>query len=151
VRLQRAVLQQYKVATPYARVGDVLTVNGGDVAKALGLVPEWAAAPHGRPRWSDRIVAMVPNAGDTVPPAFRVVGDARVFEAQFDWEVRGAGGGRIAGGPSQACVCCDWARFSIDVDLSGLPSQPITLVLWEPSARDGTPVGTVEIPLRLQT
>ena len=46
VRLQRAVLQQYKVATPYARPGDVLVVNGGDVAKDYGLVPGWAMEPQ---------------------------------------------------------------------------------------------------------
>jgi hypothetical protein len=82
---------------------------------------------------------------------FRVVGDARVFEAQFRWEVRDANGAALAGGPARTAGCCEWARFFVDVDLTGAgaPAQPLSLVLWEPSAADGRPLGTVEIPLRL--
>jgi hypothetical protein len=147
VRLQRAVFQLYGVATPYARPGDVLVVNGGDVAKVYGLVPDWAMAPHGVPRWSDTILVLVPSAGDTLGPAFRAVGDARVFEAQFHWEARAANGAVLREGPAHTSTCCAWARYLIDVDLTGLPSQPITLRLYAPSARDGTPTGVVEVPL----
>ncbi len=147
VRLQRAVLQQYRLATPYARPGDVLVVNGGDVAKDYGLVPDWAAMPHGVPRWSDRILVFVPDAGAVVGPTFRVVGDARVFEAQFRWEVRAADGTVLRGGPADASTCCEWARFLVDVDLTGVAPQPVRLVLFEFSPADGAPRGTVEVPL----
>jgi hypothetical protein len=134
---------------PYANPGDVLTVNGGDIAKDVGLIPDWAASPHGRPRWSDRVLVTVPNAGETVPPTFRVIGDARVFEAQFAWELRDAGGQPVAGGHARAATCCNWACFFFDVDLSGLAPQRLTLAVWQPSARDGAPTGTVEVPLQL--
>jgi hypothetical protein len=45
VRLRPAVFQRYKVATLYASLGDVLVVNGGDVADDYGLMPDLAMAP----------------------------------------------------------------------------------------------------------
>jgi S1-C subfamily serine protease len=45
VRCQRAVFQQWKVAEPWAEAGEVTIANGGDVAKALGVLPVGAATP----------------------------------------------------------------------------------------------------------
>ena len=45
VRCQRAVFQQWKVATQFATTNQVLIANGGDDAKDAGLVPASAAAP----------------------------------------------------------------------------------------------------------
>jgi hypothetical protein len=39
IRLQRAVLQEWKVNRPWARVGDVTVANGGDVGKEAGIFP----------------------------------------------------------------------------------------------------------------
>jgi putative serine protease PepD len=45
VRCQRAVFQQWKGAEPWAKAGEVTIANGGDVAKALGVLPADAATP----------------------------------------------------------------------------------------------------------
>ncbi|GEM_PF-6899357 len=45
VRCQRAVFQQWRVATQFATTGQVLIANGGDNAKDAGLIPAAAAAP----------------------------------------------------------------------------------------------------------
>lgn len=45
LRCQRAVFQQWKVATQFATTNQVLVANGGDNAKDAGLVPASAAAP----------------------------------------------------------------------------------------------------------
>jgi hypothetical protein len=45
LRCQRAVFQQWKVATQFATTNQVLTANGGDNAKDAGLVPATAATP----------------------------------------------------------------------------------------------------------
>jgi spore germination protein YaaH len=37
IRLQRAVIQQWKVDTPWAKAGEVTVANGGDVAKEAGM------------------------------------------------------------------------------------------------------------------
>ena len=37
IRLQRAVIQQWKVDVPWAKAGEVTVANGGDVAKEAGM------------------------------------------------------------------------------------------------------------------
>lgn len=49
VRCQRAVFQQWRVATQFAATNQVLIANGGDNAKDAGLVPASAAAPQPAP------------------------------------------------------------------------------------------------------
>lgn len=44
-RLQRVVIQQWKIDTPWAKAGDVTVANGGDVAKDAGLFPPKALLP----------------------------------------------------------------------------------------------------------
>jgi hypothetical protein len=45
MRTQRAVLQQWLVDVPWARAGQVVFANSGDLAKEAGLIPPEAAAP----------------------------------------------------------------------------------------------------------
>lgn len=47
VRLQRAVIQQWKVDVPWAKAGQTTVANGGDIAKEAGLFPREALAPTG--------------------------------------------------------------------------------------------------------
>ena len=49
VRLQRAVIQQWKVDVPWAAAGQVTVANGGDVAKEAGLLPADVLAPMPAP------------------------------------------------------------------------------------------------------
>ena len=46
IRLQRAVIQQWKVDVPWARAGPVTVANGGDVGKEAGLFPAGAITPR---------------------------------------------------------------------------------------------------------
>lgn len=49
VRLQRAVLQEWKVAEPWAKPGEVTVANGGDVSKAADVFPWKAMRPVAPP------------------------------------------------------------------------------------------------------
>jgi len=49
IRLQRAVIQQWKVGVPWAIVREVTVANGGDIAKELGLFPAVALVPQPPP------------------------------------------------------------------------------------------------------
>lgn len=49
VRLQRAVIQQWKVDVPWAHAGDVVVANGGDVGKEAGLYPTSVLTSQNRP------------------------------------------------------------------------------------------------------
>ncbi|MCS6801352.1 MAG: hypothetical protein RMM58_02665 [Chloroflexota bacterium] len=46
VRAQRKVFQQWKVDVPWARAGQVVVANGGDVGKEAGLYPAQALVPR---------------------------------------------------------------------------------------------------------
>jgi putative serine protease PepD len=45
IRCERATFQYWRVATPFARSGDVTQVNAGDLAKQFGIVPAPAQSP----------------------------------------------------------------------------------------------------------
>ena len=45
IRLQRALIQQWKVDVPWAKAGQVTVANGGDVGKEAGLFPLGATTP----------------------------------------------------------------------------------------------------------
>jgi len=49
VRLQRAVIQLWKVDVPWAKAGETTVANGGDVAKEAGLFPPDATTPQRSP------------------------------------------------------------------------------------------------------
>ncbi len=49
LRAQRAVIQQWKVAVPWAEAGGVTIANGGDIAKESGLLPQDALEPEEAP------------------------------------------------------------------------------------------------------
>jgi hypothetical protein len=50
IRLQRAVLQEWKEDVPWARAGQVTVANGGDIAKELDQLPAFALLPDTTPR-----------------------------------------------------------------------------------------------------
>ena len=45
IRLQRAVIQEWKQDVPWAKAGQATVANGGDIAKEAGLFPQAALAP----------------------------------------------------------------------------------------------------------
>jgi hypothetical protein len=49
IRLQRAVIQQWKEAVPWAKAGEVTVAKGGDIAKEMGLFPAEAVSPEAPP------------------------------------------------------------------------------------------------------
>ena len=58
IRTQRAVLQEWKEAVPWASAGEVTIANGGDIAKELGALPAAALVP-----------VAAPGTGSTPAPA----------------------------------------------------------------------------------
>ncbi len=49
LRAQRRAFQHWKVDTPWAQAGEVVVVNGGDLAKEFYLIPRSAQAPAAAP------------------------------------------------------------------------------------------------------
>jgi hypothetical protein len=69
VRLQRVAIQHWNTAGPGGiKAGDVSVVNGGDIAKAMGLVPASAAIPETIAGVSAATPTAVPTPQPTLPP-----------------------------------------------------------------------------------
>ncbi len=67
VRNQRDAIQQWTVNTPFANAGDVTIVNGGDIAKEAGLVPQGAATPEAAPGTTPAPAPTTPTPVPTGP------------------------------------------------------------------------------------
>ncbi len=73
VRLQRIVIQQWKVDVPWAKAGDVTVANGGDVGKDAGLLPAKMLDP-----------TLAPDGTWKLTSAYKVSGRATWYGAQFN-------------------------------------------------------------------
>ncbi|HEV7216401.1 MAG TPA: hypothetical protein VGP33_14885, partial [Chloroflexota bacterium] len=80
VRFQRVVMQEWSVAEPWAKVGDVTLVNGGDVAKAAGLIPSDALSAAASPV-VDGQAATVPWSGWWWPASLQPYTPPYLFQA----------------------------------------------------------------------
>ena len=101
IRLQRAVLQEWKQDVPWARAGEVTIANGGDIAKELGHLPAFAlnagdqpvavAPPAPQPTAVPAAPAPAPAAGRNLDHRLGALGvtitEANVAPGQPYWRV----------------------------------------------------------------
>jgi hypothetical protein len=73
IRLQRAVLQEWKIAEPWASPGLVTVVNAGEVAKAAGILPWQALRPS-----APTVGSWSPDSGQ-----YEISGDATWYGPGF--------------------------------------------------------------------
>jgi spore germination protein GerM len=97
------------------------------------------------PIWVDR-----PSWGGALPSGSQVSGTADVFEAQFRLMVLDADGRALTDMPVNA-TCGTGCRgdFSVKVAYQAAAAQWGTLRVFEPSAKDGSPVNVVDYPVWL--
>jgi hypothetical protein len=77
IRLQRAVLQEWKEEVPWASAGEVTVANGGDIAKELGGLPAEALVPEATPGTpATAVPATATPAGDDPAPTEEPQGTA---------------------------------------------------------------------------
>ena len=87
IRLQRAVLQEWKVDVPWAKAGEVTVANGGDIFKDSGLGPKIA--------WRAEVPAAQPwaRAWTFEPGAYQIEGRATWYGT--DWHGKVMANGQI--------------------------------------------------------
>jgi len=114
---------------------------------ALALIAA-AAAPIARagPALAP-IVVRTPAPGATVASPVRVSGTANVFEATFQLEVRA--GGRLVSKRTIHATSGTGTRGTWAVTVR-LPHGNVTLVLYEASAKDGSHIHVVRVPLHVR-
>jgi hypothetical protein len=161
--LEAAPVSRRALATIAAVVGLSLLAAGCGSFRAAGgggpSAPESAAAPASRaPAPGAPEPAVSPAAASN--EAFRVDrltlsgallevdGRARVFEGGFVAETANAAGVVLARASVQASAGAPaWGDFRAELRLPGTPSEPLTLRLYEPSPKDGTPAHLLSLPV----
>jgi immunoglobulin-like protein involved in spore germination len=101
---------------------------------------------------SDRIAVYSPTVGAAVSRDFSVSGLARVFEATVSWRVRDSAQRVIASGVTNASLGTSalWGTYEIAVKLPQTAGGNVTLEVYEASAKDGSEVGLVRVPLAVR-
>lgn len=88
-----------------------------------------------------------PAPGATVASPLRITGTGNTFEATYQWEVLDADGGTVAAGFDTATSGTGTrGTFDTEIDLGDTTGE-ITLRLFEASAKDGSEINEVTIPL----
>ncbi|MDQ3548110.1 MAG: GerMN domain-containing protein, partial [Chloroflexota bacterium] len=123
--------------------GEPVTVFGGE-----GVTFD---RPVGRKDFEDLtpiIFVASPAVNDTVSSPLRVNGTANTFEAAFMLQILDAEGTILVEQPMMATSGTGTrGTFDTSIDFNAQPGSQITLRVFELSARDGSEVNVVEIPL----
>jgi hypothetical protein len=109
--------------------------------------------PVGRAGFEDQTPAILvesPLPGDTVRSPVRLRGTANVFEATVALEVRAADG-TVVQRTFTTATSGSGTRGTFDTDLEvDVPAGPFVIVAFESSAKDGSKLFPVELPLTLE-
>jgi hypothetical protein len=113
-----------------------------------------AAGPFGREDYTQQLPAIFVDQpawrGVLGHGSVRVVGMANVFEATFRVEILdGQGRSLAAGSVTASCGSGCWGRFDAVIPYQVGKAGWGTLRVFEPSAKDGSPVNVTEYPVWL--
>ena len=122
LRAQRKVYQQWLTDQPWARAGQVVVANGGDLGKEAGLYP--AAAVQPQPPTSVPLSVVPSGPAPTATPTATATGTAQPGTCQGDETMRFNPAHPIVGQPLEILVTSE--RASANIALSG-PFNPTFL------------------------
>jgi Sporulation and spore germination/Immunoglobulin-like domain of bacterial spore germination len=124
--------------------GEAVEVVGGE-----GVVVDPPVGRRAIEEQTPQILVESPLPGDAVRSPIRLSGTANVFEATVSIDVRGANG-KLLKRTFTTATSGTGTRGTFDTELA-LPDRtgPVTVVAYESSAEDGSPLHVVELPLQL--
>lgn len=140
--------------TQFPTVNRVLFKIDGVPVEALGGEGIIISDPQTRGDYESVTPALLvesPTPGQTVTSPLRVTGTGNTFEATFIAEIRDDKGKVITQG-FQTATSGTGTRGTFDFRISFAVSRTVmgSLVVYEDSAKDGSPINVIKIPLKLQ-
>jgi germination protein M len=148
------IAQVVYTLTQFPTVSKVSFQLEGKPVTALGGEGIILDHPMGRADYEDMAPAILvesPAVGDTVSSPLHVSGSANTFEATFMADLLDANGHVIAQKQVMATSGTGTrGTFAVDIPFSVGQRGNGTLKVFELSAKDGSPINVVEIPLKLE-
>lgn len=146
------VAQVVDTATQFPTVDRVAFRLDGRRVAAIGGEGVIVWPPVGRAAFEAQAPAILverPLPGDRVSTPVLVTGTANVFEARFLVDIRSAAGTLLARRGVQASAGTGTrGRFAVRIPLASTAKDAV-VVAYERSARDGSPVHVVRVPVRV--
>jgi Immunoglobulin-like domain of bacterial spore germination len=123
----------------------VIKVNGGEIYETHQTTDEYE-------RFLPAISVQSPTIGETVSSPVAISGSANVFEATVSLRILDESGREIARGFTTA-TCGTGCRgtYSTTLSYNVDHEQSGTVEVFESSAKDGSPINVVSIPVTLTT
>ncbi len=147
------VAQVVYTLTQFPTVSKVSFELEGQPVIALGGEGLILDHPTGRADYEDLTPAILvesPAVGDTVKSPMHVTGSANTFEATFTLDLLDANGQVMAEKQVMATSGTGTrGTFAVDVPFTLAESGGGTLKVFELSAKDGSPINVVEVPIKL--
>jgi immunoglobulin-like protein involved in spore germination len=135
-----------------AAMGGGEQAHGGPAGQVSTPVPTPSTTPTTEPSTPPAaIVVAQPSAGDTVTSPVHIAGTADVFEAVVSIQILTGNGTAIADTTTNA-TCGSGCRgtYEASVPFSVANQQAGTILVFEKSAKDGSPINVVRIPVTLE-
>jgi len=136
-----------------AMMNDTPQAHGGpahqpSITPTPTVTPTPSPSPAGPPA---AIVVSEPSSGDTVTSPVHISGTADVFEAVVSIQIVTGNGATVADTTTNAsCGSGCRGTYSANVAFSVPKQQAGTILVFERSAKDGSPVNVVRIPVTLE-
>ncbi|MBO9128965.1 Gmad2 immunoglobulin-like domain-containing protein [Bacillus sp. 165] len=96
-----------------------------------------------------KITSPIPE--QTVDGSFILEGQARVFEASFQYRLEDGHNVLAEGHIMADAGAPEWGNFKVEITYTGATSPHAVLTIFEGSPKDGSPQHELHIPLTIQT
>lgn len=105
--------------------------------------------PHATPSYSENIKVTYPKPGQLVSPSTAIKGEARVFENSFAYRVLDSNGKKLLEGHAMADApdVGQFGPFDVTIEFSTPSSGTGTIEVFEYSAKDGSEINKVVVPV----
>lgn len=96
------------------------------------------------------IILQSPKVGDTLSSQFVIKGQARVFESQLNFRVRGSNGQSLIEGTMVAKASGAGKFGPFEATVSSMPKGKTTIEVFDHSAKDGSEIDKVSIKVTIK-